>query len=159
MKKYLSCLVSVVVLLSFLGLLTGCASQADAAQQSDAYEGLTATQWEAMQAAKEEFHALSEQQQQEILEGDTLEFCRYFQHLRWEENYATTLIKHVGSEEFQTWIETRTSEDLCPDIYAFMDSFDIDMEEMEAIIKDNELEELYPLEEMQTRYAYFHGGN
>jgi hypothetical protein len=157
MKKYLSYLVSVLVLLSVLGLMTGCASQASTAPQGDAYEGLAEAQWNAMQTAKAEFEALSEQQQQEMLEGDTLEYCRHFEHLRWEENYSNTLIKHVGSEEFQTWIEQRTSEELCPDIYTFMDSFAIDMEEMEALIQDNELEEIYPLEEMLARYAYFHG--
>jgi uncharacterized protein YuzB (UPF0349 family) len=159
MKKHLSCLVSVLVLLSVPGLITGCSSQIDTAQQSDVYEGLPATQWEAMQAAKEEFNALSEQQQQEILEGDTLEYCRNFQHLRWEENFSNALIKYVGSYKFQKWIEGRASEELCPDIYAFMDSFEMDMEKMETLLRDNKQEEFYPLETMQTRYAYFHGGD
>jgi hypothetical protein len=136
-------------------IITSCSSQTNTAPQTDKYEGLTATEWDAMQTAKEEFESLSEQQQQEIMEGDTLEWCRHFKHFRWEENYSNTLIKYVGSEEFQNWIEKQSSEELCPDIYSFMDFFEIDMEEMKTIIKDNNLEEYYPLEKMTKRYEYY----
>jgi hypothetical protein len=117
------------------------------------YQGLTIKEWDDLQGQKAEYEALPDDEKQKYHVINEIS-CEKYIHLGWEHYIDNTLIQHVGSEQFESWITEQQSNDQCIDIYSFADYFSIDLETLTSLIRDNNLGEVYPIDKLEARYTF-----
>ena len=129
------------------------APSSDTPGEAENYKGLTKEEWDDLQKQKAEFEAVPDDEKQTYLMTNEIS-CERFIHLGWEHYIDNTLIQHVGSEQFESWITEQQANDKCMDIYSFAGYFSIDLETLISLIRDNNLSEVYPIDKLEARYAF-----
>lgn len=117
-------------------------------------DGLTNEEYEELQAQKAKFEAMTEEEKQVAMEGGTIG-CKKFIHLWWEESIEVRFIRYVGEEAFNEWINRNRDSNNCTNIYNFAEEFGLDYYTLRSIVTENHLEEIYPLDRLETRYNFF----
>jgi hypothetical protein len=116
-------------------------------------QALTQEEYKDLQAQKARFEAMTDEQKQIALLGGAFP-CEKFIHLEWEHMIDNSLIKLVGVEKFDEWVNARQDSGRCVDIYTFSDRFSLDLNTLVTHIEENGLTGIYPVDRLQARYRY-----